>query len=148
MYLYKYRNWKVAPNTYKKLDMKFLKNHPTPSQLTKPQALTLTPVKNIESSEKTLDSGVVVIQYPVTMRPWMAKWIQRFKGPSPQIGSRKLQLDSLGTEVWKMIDGKRTVRDIVDAFAETHQLDGREAEVAVTQFLRNLGKRGLIGLQE
>ena len=98
--------------------MKLLKKHPLASQLTKSQALTLTPVKNIESSETTLDSGVVVIHYPVTMRPWMAKWIQRFKGPSPQTGSRKLQLDDLGTEVWKMIDGKRTVRDIVDAFAE------------------------------
>ncbi len=128
--------------------MKLLKKYPSTSQLTKSQALTLTPVKNIESSEITLDSGVVVIHYPVTMRPWMAKWIQRFKGPSPQTGSRKLQLDNLGTEVWKMIDGKRTVRDIVDAFAETHQVEGREAEMAVTQFLRNLGKRGLIGMQE
>ena len=118
------------------------------SQLTKNQALTLTPVKNIESAEETLDSGVIVIQYPVSMRPWMAKWIQRFKGSSPQLGSRKLQLDNLGTEVWKMIDGKQTVRDIVDTFAENHQLESREAEMAVTQFLRDLGKRGLIGLQE
>ncbi len=128
--------------------MKFLNNHRIDSQLTKSQSLTLTPVKNRESSEETLGSGVVIIQYPVTMRPWMAKWMQRFKGSSPRIGSRKLQLDSLGTEVWKMIDGKRTVRDIVGTFAENHQLENREAEVAVTQFLRDLGKRGLIGLQE
>jgi hypothetical protein len=117
-------------------------------KLTKCHSLTLTPVKNIEISEETLDPGVVIIQYPVTMRPWMAKWMQRFKGSSPRIGSRKLQLDSLGTEVWKMIDGKRTVRDIVGAFAENHQLENREAEVAVTQFLWYLGKRGFIGLQE
>ena len=65
-----------------------------------------------------------------------------------RLDQERLQLDNLGTEVWKMIDGKRTVRDIVDAFAETHQLEGREAEMAVTQFLRDLGKRGLIGLQE
>ena len=142
MYLYE-----LLPKSCKKLDMKFVKKNIDGSQLTKSKALTLTPVKNIESSEVTLNSGVVVIRYPVTMRPWMAKWIQRFKGPSPQIGSRKLQLDNLGTEVWKMIDGKRTVRDIVDAFAETHQLEDREAEMAVTQFLRDLGKRGLIGLK-
>ena len=128
--------------------MKLLKKHPSASQLTKRQALTLTPVKNIESSEITLDSGVVVIHYPVTMRPWMAKWMRRFKGAPPQTGSRKLQLDTLGTEVWKMIDGKRTVRDIVDDFAKTHQLENREAETAVTQFLRDLGKRGVIGMQE
>ena len=127
--------------------MKLSKKHLSASQLTKSKALTLTPVKNIESAEMTLDSGVVVINYPVTMRPWMAKWIQRFKGSSPQTGSRKLQLDTLGTQVWKMIDGKRTVLDIVDAFAKAHQLERREAETAVTQFLRDLGKRGLIGLK-
>ena len=128
--------------------MKFLNKHPDRSPLTKSQALTLTPVKNIESTAETLESGNIIISYPVTMRPWMAKWIQRFKWSSAQVGSRQLQLDGLGTEVWKMIDGKRTVRNIVDTFAESHQLGGREAEMAVTQFLRDLGKRGLVGLQE
>ncbi|MBW2514481.1 MAG: PqqD family protein [Deltaproteobacteria bacterium] len=125
-----------------------MKKHASATQLTKSQALTLTPVKNMDAFEVVLDSGVVVIHYPVTMRPWMAKWIQRFKGSSPQTGSRKLQLDTLGTQVWKMIDGKRTVRDIVDSFARTHQLERREAETAVTQFLRDLGKRGLVGMRE
>jgi hypothetical protein len=128
--------------------LKPLKKHASATQLTKSQALTLTPVKNMDAFEVVLDSGVVVIHYPVTMRPWMAKWIQRFKGSSPQTGSRKLQLDTLGTQVWKMIDGKRTVRDIVDSFARTHQLERREAETAVTQFLRDLGKRGLVGMRE
>ena len=128
--------------------MKLLKKDSSAIQLSKNQALNLTPVRNIELSEMILDSGIVVLHYPVTMRPWMAKWIQRFKGPSPQTGTKKLQLDHLGTEIWKMIDGKRRVRDIVDAFAQTHQLEGREAEIAVTQLLRDLGKKGLIGLQE
>ena len=125
-----------------------MKKHAPATQLTKSQALTLTPVKNMDAFEVILDSGVVVIHYPVTMRPWMAKWIQRFKGSSPQTGSRKLQLDTLGTQVWNMIDGKRTVRDIVDTFARNHQLERREAEMAVTQFLRDLGKRGLVGMRE
>ncbi len=117
-------------------------------RLTKSRALSLTPVKNIETTEEPLESGDIVIHYPVTIRPWMERWIQRFKGSAPEMGSRRLQLDGLGTEVWKMIDGKRTVRDIVDAFAGSHQLETREAEMAVTQFLRDLGKRGVIGLQE
>jgi hypothetical protein len=128
--------------------MKLLKKHSHATQLTKGQALTLKPVKNTEAFEVTLSSGVVVIHYPVTMRPWMAKWIQRFKGSSPQTGYRKLQLDTLGMQVWKMIDGQRTVRDIVDNFAHAHQLERREAEMAVTQFLRDLGKRGLVGMRE
>ena len=125
-----------------------MKKNSSATQLTKSQALTLTPVKNMDAAEVILNSGIVVIHYPVTMRPWMAKWIQRFKGSSPQMGSRKLQLDTLGTQVWKMIDGKRTVRDIVDTFARTHQLPRREAEMAVAQFLRDLGKRGLVGMRQ
>ena len=128
--------------------MKRLKNPPEDAQLTKNQALALTPVKNVDASETTLKSGQVVIRYPVSMRPWMAKWVQRFKGASPPVGTRKLALDALGTDVWGMINGKRSVQDIVDTFAGIHQLEIREAEIAVTQFLRDLGKRGVIGLQE
>jgi hypothetical protein len=39
------------------------------------------------------------------------------------------------------------VRQLIDTFARTHQLEPREAEVAVTQFLRELGRRGLIGMR-
>jgi hypothetical protein len=53
----------------------------------------------------------------------------------------------LGTEVWGLIDGNRSVRRIIEIFAETHQLQIREAEVAVSQFIRLLGQRGLIGLR-
>jgi hypothetical protein len=60
---------------------------------------------------------------------------------------KKLQLDELGTQVWKLVDNRRTVREIVREFARSHQLMEKEAEVAVTRFLRELGKRGLIGLR-
>jgi hypothetical protein len=128
--------------------MKFFKKKSAGQPLTKSRALALSPVRNLEISQTILPSGNIVVQYPVTLRPWMAKWMQRFRGPSPQLGSRKLQLDDLGSEVWKMIDGKRTVQDIVNAFAGSHQIGNREAETAVTQFLRELGKRGVIGLKE
>jgi len=32
-------------------------------------------------------------------------------------------------------------------FAATHQLEIREAEVSLTQFIRELGRRGLIGMR-
>jgi hypothetical protein len=36
---------------------------------------------------------------------------------------------------------------MIQTFAETHRLENREAEVSVTQFIRELGKRGLLGLR-
>ena len=123
-----------------------LKPNPLP-RLSKQSALAAIPVQNREVTTEVTASGHILIRYPVTMRPWMAKWLRRFKGTSPQIRFRKLQLDNLGTDVWQMIDGKRTVQDIIDKFAQIHQLQSAESESAITQFLRDLGKRGLIGMR-
>jgi hypothetical protein len=60
---------------------------------------------------------------------------------------KKFQLDELGTAVWNLMDGKRSVRQLVKIFAGTHRLEPREAEVSVTQFIRELGRRGLIGMR-
>ena len=94
-----------------------------------------------------MDSGEVIIHYPVTMRPLFAGVVRRFGGPEVQIQTKKLQLDLLGTSVWDMIDGNASVRQLISNFAAIHQLEPREAEVSVTQFLRELGRRGLIGMR-
>lgn len=116
-------------------------------QVSRAQALKSIPVKNSQISEESSESGELVIHYLTTMRPWISKMVRRLGGTEAQPQTKKLQLDQLGTEVWKLIDGNRSVRRIVKAFAESNRLQNREAEVAVTQFIRELGKRGLIGLR-
>jgi hypothetical protein len=109
-------------------------------------ALACTPVKSREMHESRLDTGEVLIRYPVRWRPWMVALARRLGREGDPSNERKLQLDELGTMVWDLIDGRRTVQQIIRCFSDAHQLQAREAEVAVTQFLRQLGKRGLIGL--
>ncbi|MEJ2102218.1 MAG: PqqD family protein, partial [Desulfobacterales bacterium] len=111
------------------------------------EALGRVPVKNIQITEARLETGEVLISYPVAVRPFFARLVKRFDGPEVQIQMKKLQLDELGTSVWDMINGKLSVRQLVGRFAKTHRLEAREAEVSVTQFIRELGKRGLIGLR-
>jgi Coenzyme PQQ synthesis protein D (PqqD) len=110
-------------------------------------ALKRIPVKSIQVNETRLRTGEVVISYPVSMRPFFAGLVKRFGGPEVQIQIKKLQLDELGTSVWDMINGKFSVRQLVERFAEVHRLEAREAEVSVAQFIRELGRRGLIGLR-
>ena len=105
------------------------------------------PVKNRQISENRLETGEIVISYPVTMRSLFSGLAKRFGGQEIQTQIKKLQLDELGTSVWNLIDGNRSVRQLVKMFAETHQLETREAEVSVTQFIRELGRRGLIGMR-
>ncbi|MBT8369976.1 MAG: PqqD family protein [Deltaproteobacteria bacterium] len=110
-------------------------------------AFKFIPVKNSLVTEEKLESGEILIHYPVTMRPWIAGLVKRFSGSQAELQNKPLQLDQLGTEVWGLIDGNRSVRRIIEIFAETHQLQIREAEVAVSQFIRMLGQRGVIGLR-
>jgi hypothetical protein len=122
------------------------KDRSVPKQ-TRSEALACIPVKNRHVREQRLDSGELVVLYPVTVRPWMAllaRWLGAAAAP-PSIA--KLQLDRLGSAVWAMLDGRTPLRRIAANFAEDHQLEWKEAEVAVTRFIRELGRRGLIGLR-
>ena len=123
----------------------FKKRHKKP-QLSRTEALKCTPVISSQVVEDRLESGEVIVRYPVTVRPFFATWVKRFGGPDDYVQTKALQLDELGSSVWDLIDGKRSVRQLIQIFAEIHQLQFREAEVAVTQFIRELGRRGLIGL--
>lgn len=111
------------------------------------EALDCIPIKNDEIEESRLESGELLLCYPMIIRPWLAGLFKRLGGNSERTVIKKLQLDTLGAEVWELIDDDARVRDVIRRFASNHRLTQREAEVAVTRFLRELGKRGLIGLR-
>jgi hypothetical protein len=124
----------------------FKKKRQGPS-ISRAEALDRIPVKNRQISENRLETGEVVICYPVIMRPFFAGLAKRFGGQEAQTQMKKLQLDDLGTSVWNLMDGNRSIRQLVKMFAEAHRLETREAEVSVTQFMRELGRRGLIAMK-
>ena len=115
--------------------------------ISRAEALDRIPVKNVQISEERLENNLMVISYPVAMRPFFAGLLKRFGGAKPRIQMKKLQLDELGTEVWDLMDGKISVRQLIKKFSRNYKLEPREAEVSVTQFLRELGRRGLIGMK-
>jgi len=47
-------------------------------------------------------------------------------------------LNEVGARVYELIDGKRAVRDIVAAIVEEFEVDSRQAESDVTQFVEQL----------
>ncbi len=116
-------------------------------RITREQALNSRPVKNDRVVEHRLETGEVLLVYPLYLKPWMAAAIRYLGGNVETARTRKLQLDPLGTSVWDLIDGRRSVNRIIQLFVDAHRVLPREAEVAVTRFLRDLGRRGLLGLQ-
>jgi hypothetical protein len=114
---------------------------------TRLEALGAIPVKNRHVSEQRLESGELVIFYPVTAAGWMERLSRWLGAEAAPLRTGKLQLDLLGSSVWAMFDGQTPLRGIAAAFAREHQLELVEAEAAVSRFVRELGRRGLVGLR-
>jgi hypothetical protein len=59
---------------------------------------------------------------------------------------RRVCLDRVGTWVWELCDGRRTVEDMIDAFADRYGLTFHEARIAVTGYIRSLVQRGVLAM--
>jgi hypothetical protein len=85
--------------------------------------------------------GSALVSVPIPRPKFLVpplSWILPF---SPY---RRVELEPVGSGVLRMCDGRRTVEAIVEEFAAGHKLSFREAQLAVTQFLRQLMQRGLV----
>ncbi len=130
------------------LNMVLFKKQREHPKFSRDRALNCKPVKNIQVYETRLETGTVMLTYPVGTRPWVAALIKRFSGAVQKPITKKLELDTLGSAVWDLLDGKRSVKQVIREFSKSYRLHSKEAEMSVTQFLRHLGKRGLIGFKE
>lgn len=59
---------------------------------------------------------------------------------------RTVVLDKLGSEIWHLCNGQRTVEDIIDQFAKTYALSFHESRASVTEYLKSLVQRGIIAM--
>lgn len=110
--------------------------------MTVAQFLSAVPHKNTEMKvERRRESSLASIPIP---RPrWMVpplSWVFPFSA------RRRVQLDSPGTAVLDLCDGRRTVEQIIETFAGDNKLSFREGQLAVTQFLRELMSRGIVAI--
>ncbi|MFP7754620.1 PqqD family protein [Thermodesulfobacteriota bacterium B35] len=125
--------------------MAFFRKRNQPS-IPRQQALACIPVRNPEAGQHRNDEGIL-LSYPVEVKPWFQGIFRRVAARSSPVIVRKLQLDAMGGSVWEMIDNRRSVREIAEIFARRNGLGSREAEIAVSAFVRELGKRGLVALR-
>ncbi len=119
------------------------KRPPLPRQA----SLECIPVRNPEAEEEKNSDGIL-LRYPVEVKPWFQGIFRHVAGQESTIIERKLQLDALGSSVWEMINNRRSVREIAELFGQRHQLGRREAEMSVSAFIRELGRRGIVALRE
>ncbi|MBL0714028.1 MAG: PqqD family protein [Desulfosarcina sp.] len=115
--------------------------------MTRDAALGCVPVKNSAVKEFRLENGTVRLRYPLHFKPWLAELRRRFGPPQTEAPEKQLELDELGTLTWDLMDGTLEFAEVVRRFSQKTRVHPKEAEAAVAQFIRELGKRGLIGLK-
>lgn len=105
--------------------------------------LEARPVRNAAAATTARDDDALSIAVRTRKPSWLVaplSWIV------PLRPTRAVHLDRLGTQVWRLCDGERTVEQVVDAFAERHSLTFHEARVAVTGYLSSLVQRGAMAI--
>lgn len=118
-----------------------------PPGFDKQQALAAIPVRNRDVTSTLQESGLVLLTYPLQLKPWFRSVAKRFGAWDDRPMTKKLELDEMGTFVWQLLDGERSVREVARAFADHYQVIPQEAEMSVTAFIREMGRRGVIGLR-
>lgn len=114
--------------------------------LSRTEALACIPQQNNTTSWEELENGNVLFTYAIPLSRFFQALHRKFTKNSVETPTKRLELDEMGSFVWKLIDGKRSVGTIITTFAEEYNVSNQEAETAVTTFIKALGQRGFIGL--
>lgn len=104
--------------------------------------LAARPLRCPNITEKPLADGGLELTVSLP-RSRILRWLSG--GNSDPI-VRRYQLDPLGVEAWRMIDGQATVGAMIQRLADGHGLEPRVAEAATLTYLRTLAQRGIMML--
>ncbi len=91
------------------------------------------------------EDGNIVIVVQLEYHGIMGKLLKIFSiTPPPKY--KKYILDKVGSEIWKLCDGKHTIEDIIKRVMKITGLSRRNAELATYTYIRQLVEKGLIEL--
>lgn len=110
-------------------------------RLTAEQVLQSRPVRNQRLRTEKIEGGGIRL-YLERRKEWWAR-VLAIIFPIPR--ERRLELDAVGEEVWDLCDGDHTLRQMIGIFQQRHKLTRSEAEWSLRTYLRDLGKRSLVG---
>ena len=111
-------------------------------RFTPEQVLLSRPIRNEGLHVEPLpDGGIRMIVE--RRRGW---WIKVLAVVLPIPKRHPIELDEIGKQVWELCDGEHTLQDMVKVFQQRHKLRRAEAEWSLRNYLRDLGKRGLVAI--
>lgn len=109
--------------------------------LSREEAFEARPVRNPQLKWRINQEECVEVIVP-RRKDWLGRTVG-FLFFVPE--NRPVVLDEVGTRVWHLCDGETTVNEIIQALSEEYKLGRREVEASLTDYLRTLGQRGMVG---
>ena len=117
-----------------------LKKRPDPG-FERSDLLNALPLRNKLVNWEADDKGevsLIIIQKP---KLWVRIISKVFMLP----GKRVVALDDVGSFVWQLCDGHNSINQIVKQLSGKYRMTRKEAETSLVTYMRQLGKRGIIG---
>ncbi len=105
--------------------------------------LKAVPVKNTAAKVVGESDKAVSVQVKNKKPGYRIPPISWFVPYKPTI---TIELDELGSRLWRCCDGEHDVEQICDAFSEEYGLSFHEAKTAVTDYLGKLIQRGVLAI--
>ena len=99
------------------------------------------PLRNQLVKWEVDEKGEVSLTIPQDHKMWLRVLAKLFSLP----GKRVIVLDDVGSYVWQLCDGQNSLRRISKQLSDKYKLTAKEAEMSLVEYLRALGKRGIIG---
>ncbi|HNZ38384.1 MAG TPA: PqqD family protein [Candidatus Latescibacteria bacterium] len=112
-------------------------------RLTKDDLLSSRPVLNQAISWSLNNQQEVQITIPRREVWWAALLSKIIYTPKERV----IALDEVGTAVWKMIERRLTVREMIAELSARYNLNRREAEASLIEYLRRLAKKNFVGFE-
>jgi len=110
-------------------------------ELDRESSLNARPVLNRLVKTEEGENDHVVLLVPRRKTALVKAVSEIFKLPL----TKQIALDEVGSYVIRLCDGANTVREMITKLSGKYRLSRREAEVSMLSFLRQLGRRGIIG---
>jgi hypothetical protein len=117
-----------------------LKKRPD-SQYNREDILHALPLRNKLIEWEVDDKGEVSLVIPQKEKLWLKIASKVFMLP----GKRVIVLDGIGSFVWQLCDGHNQIHYIVSQLCKQYKMTRKEAETSLFTYMRQLGKRGIIG---
>ena len=110
--------------------------------LSREQSMSAVPTRSPDIVVERGEKGAATLVVSLRQGNW-GNLLNRFL-KKPIQAKRRVVLDEIGTCVWDLCDGEKTVRDIVERVVKKFRFNHREGERATLAFLRQLGQRRFI----